>query len=92
MHQGKTISIIDTLNKAFGLKLQQKTSVLGKGRPCLNKDIGSVRHGVQVNFQELYNEAIANIKMTWGKLRLSRYFRGKMLAEAEALDFELPQN
>jgi len=91
--RGKTISIIDTLNKAFGLPSCSRKFPrdLGKGRPCLNKDIGKCEAWCTGELsKELYNEAIANIKMILGgKVEtLKGILEEKMLAEAEALDFE----
>ncbi len=95
--RGKTISIIDTLNKAF--KLPSCSRVFprdfGKGRPCLNKDMGKCEAWCTGELsKEQYSEAISNIKMILGgKIEALRdKLEKKMLAEADALNFESAAN
>lgn len=95
--RGKTISIIDTLKKAF--KLPDCNRVFprdfGKGRPCLNKDMGKCEAWCTGELpKEDYDEAIKNIKMILsGEIEeLRAKLEEKMLSEAEALDFESAAN
>lgn len=95
--RGKTILIIDTLNKTF--KLPSCSRVFprdfGKGRPCLNKDMDKCEAWCTGGLpQELYKEAIDNIKMILGGEieTLRDNLKKKMLEEADALNFESAAN
>ncbi len=95
--RGKTISIIDTLNKAF--KLPSCSRVFprdfGRGRPCLNKDMGKCEAWCMGELsKDLYDEAISNVKMILGgKIEALRdKLEKKMLSEADALNFESAAN
>lgn len=95
--RGKTISIIDTLNKAFKLPSCNRVFPrdFGKGRPCLNKDMGKCEAWCTGELsKEQYSEAISNIKMILGgKIEALRdKLEKKMLAEADALNFESAAN
>ena len=95
--RGKTISIIDTLNKAFKLPSCNRVFPrdFGKGRPCLNKDMGKCEAWCTGELsKEQYSEAISNIKMILGgKIEAQRdKLEKKMLAEADALNFESAAN